>query len=775
YIDEDDLSTPFNFYTAADSGNAPGFNIMATSPNPTGANELLQYWVFGTELPRVVLNEVYAEYQQPTMPGAPRTGTSGTFNVRVWAELYNPLPAGGTPPGAQPLDANPVPLYVRPPGPGPGYAPYQVVVASTNNAANSRGLLLPAAGQNVLGTPDTASAPGQGVRALSSDADFNIANTPLFGGGNSGNLPSLAPQDVLVLGPTPDPALVPAPGSFVGAGPGGPDVGGTINVNAASTPNGQVPSGKQYVTTSNMQYPVQVTYMGGYGGWKDPAMPGTPKDDRYNAPNGGITVLLRRLTNPYLPHQTDPTAGDPYSGNYNPYMTVDHMEHVSLNDYTPLPLPYMPAFPAARPTTTPARPSRGKLQPYAADFSQISDEANPSSVATQQVPTVHNLGVTPNSPTPPNYDWLVHLDRQLISPAELLQVSAYPPFLLTHQFITKPGGATVKFTHRAPWFDEANLGVTTPGNSTRLYRALEFLDVHSRAAGVGFTGRVPGRVNINTIWDQETFNALCDPQAGNYFTAADVSAIWAGIQASRQNPGPGASPFMGMGVPNSPGGDPWFTSSSGIGNTLLRTASGAPAPLFQVTNASATHPYQQDELLTKILNNVTTRSNVFAIWVTVGFFPVVQDTDSAGNQIRPVKLGAEIGASTNTNIRHRMFAIVDRSAMAIDQQVTTLSAAVAPANPPGPVNLPLAATNGVTANTGINWSIGPGTILLVGTGASKEAVLVTSNGAQLQAIFQLPHASGTAVTIPGNPGPQPGFSVHSATYADVVPYFAIMQ
>src|SRR5262249_50697789 len=59
----------------------------------------------------------------------------------------------------------------------------------------------------------------------------------------------------------------------------------------------------------------------------------------------------------------------------------------------------------------------------------------------------------------PDRSWLVHLDRNLVSVPEVLQVYGYRPHELTHRF---QGGTST--THLAPWFDE----------KARIFRALEF-------------------------------------------------------------------------------------------------------------------------------------------------------------------------------------------------------------------------------------------------------------------------------------------------------------
>ena len=51
YIDEDDISTPFNFYSTVDGLPAGNINDRgAASP------EFFKYWVYGTELPKVMFS-----------------------------------------------------------------------------------------------------------------------------------------------------------------------------------------------------------------------------------------------------------------------------------------------------------------------------------------------------------------------------------------------------------------------------------------------------------------------------------------------------------------------------------------------------------------------------------------------------------------------------------------------------------------------------------------------------------------------------------------------
>src|SRR5207253_2491547 len=109
-------------------------------------------------------------------------------------------------------------------------------------------------------------------------------------------------------------------------------------------------------------------------------------------------------------------------------------------------------------------------------------------------------------------------------------------------------------------------------------------------------------------------------------------------------------PFRSIATGFYPTADEIQFPGSSIDNTLLQAKAGDSTRqrLFQV-HTKTPHPYLQYQLLNKIFNNVTVRSNVFAVWLTVGFFEVTDDSS------RPAKLGAEIGRAENRHVRHRMF------------------------------------------------------------------------------------------------------------------------
>jgi hypothetical protein len=338
-----------------------------------------------------------------------------------------------------------------------------------------------------------------------------------------------------------------------------------------------------------------------------------------------------------------------------------------------------------------------------------------------------------------------------------------------------------------------------------------FVQPHSPGFSITLTRtgeRIPGKININTIWDVETLRAVCDPQPGNGFTRDHVDAIWRNDLVSAANPyartrGPGGMPggqdhpFRGMAQPFTAGGpSTQYPDGLGINDTLFRAGSSG-SPLFQVPGTS--HPYQQNELLTKVFNNLTTRSNVFAVWLTVGFFEVTDET------VRPVRLGPEVGRAEARNVRHHLFAVVDRTNVVAQATaawvaaypprpgvlppgtmpalVTQTSAAVAP----GQQTVAVGALNGLSPvpvppdgppALHVPWDIHAGSALVVERGSAREeTVVVTAVGpAGFTATFGQAHPAGAGVTVPfyrGNPGPQPGFRARDNK--DVVPYFSVID
>jgi hypothetical protein len=664
YIDNDDYITPFNWYPKYLS-------------HPRGE------WVYGMELPRLVINEVYAQLDNDRHDsGLQHMNESerraNYYNMNVWVELYNPMSKD---PGLS--DNGDAVLQVR------GQPVYQLLLCGDETRLRDR--------DNVTGTP---------VNIKSRVAGF---------------------------GSTPTVVVKPSDGKFHGE----------VNGNHGFYVVGPQVS---YVLDANPNLPA--TYLSPNMSYRTSALGQRP------------TIVLRRLACPHLP-VNDPALTD-YDPTLplNPWVTVDYVEKVIANDGR------IYDTNGRREGVIPIdqRHSWGRKQPFAAHATQFRrQEPKPPRVNQPQHTFYrHNADSSvpghTSSDVPSNYppfDWLVHLDRPLISPMEILQVSAFKPHELLQQFMTgnHPGQ---RFNHRAAWFDEDLQSSPDPTLSHRLYRALEFLETRSQIIGMMDVGtrsrvpieepgtqfiyplamagststdgswviepgstlvidrgvvvdgeqreevvrvkevilahnphyftaeflrkhdkgfmispatiseRIPGKININTIWDEDVFQALCDPQMANSFSNPEiVSAMFQRLKASRtpgtengrETPGKDDHPFRSLATGFTPDDDPDNNPlpSAGLQDTWLRTmGTGSDrAPLLAVPNME--HPYQTYELLNKIFNNVTIRSNVFAVWVTVGFFQVTDDT------ARPVKLGAELGRPEGRFIRHRMFAIVDRS------------------------------------------------------------------------------------------------------------------
>lgn len=703
YVDEDDINTPFHFASTTDSG----LDIdPVRQPSPNGEIHWPLHWVFGTELPRVVVNEASAQIGRKVEDPYKREDDL----VRVFVELHNTFPRDLPPSVFQ--DNLAVPLRMR--SGGTSYSPYRLLIRTKRAEVLTTGEVRLASvspgpeNDNVLGNPAV-------MRLFTDDEDFASLPVEISGAQmTTGHaipphgIDSLTrPQGFLLVGPPPRVPQGHDP-RFEARHPFG---------------DASVPAPTPRVQSLRLQYEPE---------WPE-QNPETP-DER----TLGITVLLRRLANPYLPFN-----GNPSAPNYNPFLTVDYMEEIPLT-----PVLVDPGVIA----------STGKLQPYA---------SHRETLVSGTVANPHSFGRENTALPDHQFDWLTHLDRPLTSPLELLSVSGCQPYQLTQRFVipNEMGGLLkLKHQHRVPWLDEGLSG----GGSHRLYRLFDFIETGSQAAGIAVGGRLPGRINLNTIWDPEILQALADPQTSNHFNEADVNELFTRLvyderggpsnrfrRTEGQIPGADDRPFWGLGMGNFPIGDPQMRGPGGIDNTLLRLRHGLPPTVG--------HPHLDAELLTKIFNHLTTRSNVFAVWLTVGFFEVTDEST------RPVKLGAELGKTENRHVRHRMFAILDRTNLSIATNVTTLTDAIAPEVPGHPIafeplSVPISALRGTTelAATGpsLAWEITAGSVLVVDVGPNQEVVRVQDvqeNPRTITAAFTRPHEASAPISLANMPGAPPIF------------------
>ncbi|MCH2128546.1 MAG: hypothetical protein MK179_05350, partial [Pirellulaceae bacterium] len=312
-----------------------------------------------------------------------------------------------------------------------------------------------------------------------------------------------------------------------------------------------------------------------------------------------------------------------------------------------------------------------------------------------------NYRANPGAPDIP-FPWLTWLNRPYVSQYELMQVPKTSSSRLTAMFTLaranedpfendpKSGSNHIPFGHLLNFFE------TNKGNQSgpQLGRIFDYLRVPSRFAGTStqldperFTGgeslsdgrqlfhppfntvsnfRDPGRVNMNTIYsDSNASNFIWEAIMGehpgpNYQQLEDSRRGYPGAELFAFNdsqPTFFANPLRSFGSAEKVPLANLTKPEAAV--TLMRPdqadASGS-IPLFQKNiiqgdyNDPDRNSYFRYQGLQRIENLVTNRSNVFAIWITVGYFEV----DKKG-------LGLEIGTDTGDIKRHRAFYIVDRT------------------------------------------------------------------------------------------------------------------
>ena len=278
------------------------------------------------------------------------------------------------------------------------------------------------------------------------------------------------------------------------------------------------------------------------------------------------------------------------------------------------------------------------------------------------------------------------------------------------EMATRVGALAGRYGHLLSYFAAEDDLANTPANQVSdIYKLLDFIEVPSRFVGneaYYLTAdvdddvfkhpfntisryRVPGKININMIPPtRDNGSAVWDALLAEYAGGVNWNALKESLYGDyigRDNNGNGGpdmatdveNPFRPVSAANLvPGG----VEVLGSGCSLMRSADAAgTVPLFDYTSTAAVDNSMQNAafrngLRTRLGNMVTTKSSVYACWITVGYFEVDSNDnfiDSESGQplqtdpTDPASFGiaaaAEIGGELGEQVRNRVFFIFDRS------------------------------------------------------------------------------------------------------------------
>jgi hypothetical protein len=432
-------------------------------------------------------------------------------------------------------------------------------------------------------------------------------------------------------------------------------------------------------------------------------------------------VHLQRLANPLQPH--DKTLNpyrtiDSMTVNlksFNGRSDLDPDTVVDQNEFTTLQRGYGTGDQNLLWAQVPAKASPDVVLGEKIDTGPLTEPQTPFDHYLKHTLGFLNINYGPplpvNAVTPPltpsqPFPWLTWFNRPFVSQYELLQVPRSRSSRLLSDFTLphgsdEPNALNEPFGHLLNFFTP--LSDTPQDSGPSFHRILEYLHVPSRFGGTtteldastfqdqggsqlgtehfhppfNFVSRyrVPGRVNINTINSETVFNAIfgASPNGGQT-SFQDLVDSRRGYEGSGQLAPDSEYPTFVVNPFRSYSGHPLVPLSSmqrpvgrdeyDLAATLLRPNSQGTDPLFtswsmQHHNNASRNSYFYYEGVQRLGNLVTTRSNVYAIWITVGYFQVDRLKDKEG-KIRD-RLGKEIGLDTNEIHRHRAFYMVDRS------------------------------------------------------------------------------------------------------------------
>ncbi|MFO0915787.1 MAG: hypothetical protein U0795_22695 [Pirellulales bacterium] len=365
--------------------------------------------------------------------------------------------------------------------------------------------------------------------------------------------------------------------------------------------------------------------------------------------------MLNLSYGPPRPSNSGPGAGGP----------VNVMPWLTWNDRlfnNPLELLQVPASSSARLT----------YEFYTARFQQAVYEfsqANPTTLSLFSVSPIPNAGKE-NDVYLTFWGPYGHLLNFFLKPP-MNAYAGVPEFARVLDWVEVPS----PYLDSRTWFNGASFDGKAPGFKPPFHYIPTFRD--------------PGKVNINTVFDAAVWQALCPDQFQINFL--DVAASRQGFAGNYNTKFPGvypsmyANPFRStasaslmprLNHPTTPEvlRQPPMEASLLRTNAPLAGAQGSRTLLQYLPVNNHDNPNKNSQFryqaLQRLSNLVTNQSNVYAVWVTVGYFEVeLNSTNPSGSGEKAIdivhpngyRLASELGADTGQIRRPRGFFIIDRS------------------------------------------------------------------------------------------------------------------